>query len=117
MPFVRAMLEQHLRDLMIATPLVYSSEMGVGGAKSELVLNLCRATGASTYLSGALGRHYLDEASFAAEEVAVQYQVYVHPVYTQCRPGFEPYMGILDLLFNHGSESRDILLNEKSDQL
>jgi hypothetical protein len=109
MPMIRAFLAQHLRDLEITTSLRFSSEMAIEGTKSDLVLNLCRATGATVYLSGALGRNYLDEASFAAAGLAVRYQDYVHPHYTQCQPGFEPYMGILDLIFNHGPASRDIL--------
>lgn len=112
MPMCRAFLEQHLRDLRIATTLRYSSEMDVEGAKSELVLNLCRAVGATTYLSGALGRNYLDEAAFTAAGLQVRYQDYAHPTYTQCQPGFEPYMGILDLIFNHGPAARDILLGK-----
>lgn len=107
----RAFLDQHLRDLQIETPLRYSSEMPVAGTKSELVLNLCRAVGADTYLSGALGRNYLDEASFTTAGLAVRYQDYAHPTYAQCQPGFEPFMGVLDLIFNHGPRSRDVLLN------
>jgi len=110
MPFVRAMLEQQLRDLEIATPLVYSSELSVGGTKSELVLNLCRHTAATVYLSGALGRDYLDAASFAAAGIEVRYQDYAHPTYAQVWPGFESHICVLDLLFNHGPASRDILL-------
>lgn len=110
MPMVRALLEQQLRDLGIETPLRYSSEMNIGGTKSELVLNLCREVGATTYLSGALGKNYLDEASFAAAGIGVRYQDYQHPTYAQCQPGFAPYMCALDLLFNHGPASRDILL-------
>jgi hypothetical protein len=108
---VRAFLEQHLCDLGIATALRYSSEMGVVGTKSELVLNLCRAVQADTYLSGALGRNYLDEASFAAAGIAVSYQDYPHPTYAQCQPGFEPFMGVLDLIFNHGPSSLEVLRN------
>ena len=117
MPMVRAFLEQHLRDLGIGTPLRFSSEMGTDGEKSELVLNLCRAADADSYLSGMMGRDYLDESAFAAANISIQYQDYAHPTYSQCQPGFEPHMGILDLLFNHGPASRDILLNRKSDQL
>ena len=110
MPMVRAFLEQHLRDLRITIPLRYSSEMGMEGTKSELVLNLCRATEATIYLSGALGRDYLDAASFVTAGINVIYQDYAHPTYAQCQPGFEPFMGVLDLLFNHGPASRGILL-------
>jgi hypothetical protein len=111
MPMVRAFLTQHLRDLGITTPLRFSSEMQVEGTKGELVLNLSRAVGADTYLSGALGRDYLDESIFTQAGIAVRYQDYAHPTYTQCQPGFEPFMGVLDLIFNHGLASREILLN------
>lgn len=111
MPMARAFLLQHLRDLAITTPLRFSSEMSVAGTKGELVLNLCRAVGADTYLSGALGRNYLDESIFTAAGIAVRYQDYSHPSYAQCQPGFEPFMGVLDLIFNHGPASREILLN------
>ena len=107
----RAFLAQHLDDLGITTPLRYSSELNITGAKSAWVLNLCRAIGANRYLSGAMGRDYLDESSFAAAGIGVDYQAYTHPAYAQCQPGFEPFMGVLDLLFNHGPASRNILMN------
>jgi hypothetical protein len=111
---VRAFLEQHLRDLGITTPLLFSSDLGVDGTKSELVLNLCQKAGATTYLSGALGRDYLDESAFTRAGVAVRYQDYGHPAYAQHLPGFEPCMCVLDLLFNHGPASREILLNSET---
>lgn len=109
MPMVRAFLERHLLDLGITTPLLYSSEMEVSGSKSGLVLNICRAVGADTYLSGALGRDYLEEPIFVDANIAVRYQNYTHPTYPQCQPGFEPFMGILDLIFNHGPDACRIL--------
>jgi hypothetical protein len=107
---VRGFLEQHLSDLGIATPLRFSSEMSVRGTKSELVLNLCREVGANTYLSGALGRDYLDESSFTDAGIAVCYQDYAHPEYAQSWPGFVSHLSALDLLFNHGPASREVLL-------
>ena len=95
----------------IKTPLMYSSQMAPEGAKDELVLNLCKKVGASTYLSGALGRNYLREELFTRGQIAVLYQNYQHPCYSQ-RYGsaFEPYMAAIDLLFNHGPASYDILM-------
>jgi hypothetical protein len=113
-PMVDTFLRQHLNDLGINTPLLKSSEMQVDGKKSDLVLNLCQNTGATVYLSGALGRNYLDEESFRANGIQVEYQDYRHPVYPQPHPDFTPYMCILDLLFNQGPASRDILLQNQS---
>ncbi|HZT87592.1 MAG TPA: WbqC family protein [Stellaceae bacterium] len=93
----------------IATPRVRSSDLGVGGSKGELVLNLCRAVGATTYLSGPLGRDYLDPEAFAAAGIVLAFHNYEHPEYRQVLPGFEPFMAAPDLLFNHGPDSPRIL--------
>jgi hypothetical protein len=98
-----------LDALGIRTPLRFSSEMGVGGRKDELVLNLCKAVGASVYLSGPLGRDYLRPELFAEAGIQVAYHDYGHPVYPQCHPGFEPYMAALDLLLNCGPDGLQLL--------
>jgi hypothetical protein len=88
----------------IATPLVKSSELGALGAKSELVLNLCRAVGARTLLVGMGGsRVYLDRALFAEAGIALELQEFEHPVYPQRGGGpFTPGLSALDQLFNCG---------------
>ena len=97
----------------IKTSLLYSSEMNIEGKKDELVLNLCKSVGATVYLSGSQGRNYLDEFSFEKEGVKLIYQDYHHPEYSQVYPGFEPYMAAIDLLFNCGPHSRNIILNNQ----
>ena len=95
--------------LGIRTRLLRSSEMEPQGAKDALVLDLCRKAGATTYLSGALGRQYLHEEVFAESGIRVAYQDYEHPVYPQAHPGFEPFMAAVDLLFNCGPDAHAIL--------
>jgi len=94
----------------VSTRLYFSSQMNVPGRKDELVLNLCRELGASTYLSGPLGRNYLREQLFRHHGITVQYDDYRHPTYVQAHPGFVPNMAAIDLLFNAGPASREILL-------
>ena len=110
-----AMLE-FLRDAFgIRTKLVRSSELQVEGAKSQLILNLCRAVGADTLLAGLGGsRDYLDKAEFERQGVRIAYQEFTHPVYPQC--GAAPFiqgLASLDMLLNCGPDSRDLLLKEK----
>ena len=89
------------RLLGITTPIRKASEMGaVAGGKSDLILNLCRAAGATGYVSGTLGRNYLDLAAFADQGIDVAFQDYAHPTYRQAYPGFEPFMAVIDLLMN-----------------
>ena len=110
-----AMLE-FLRDALgIRTRIVRSSELGVDGAKSQLILNLCRAVGADTLLAGLGGsRHYLDQAEFESQGVRIAHQQFTHPVYGQCGDApFTPGLSSLDLLLNCGPASRELLLREK----
>jgi hypothetical protein len=104
----------------IATPLVKSSQLGVRGAKSELVLNLCKAVGARTLIVGLGGsRAYLDRAAFARAGIALELQQFTHPVYPQRGPRpFNAGLSAVDLLFNCGPDARDLLIDgECADEL
>jgi len=95
--------------LSIKTPLLYSSKMGVGGTKSDLVLNLCREVGATQYISGPFGRDYLNLNDFEKYGIEVLFHDYKHPSYKQLNGGFEAYMSVIDLLFNQGQNALKIL--------
>jgi len=110
MPFLRALLKQHISDLGIKTSLVFSSDMNSSGHKSGLVLDICKSLGATTYLSGSQGKNYIDNKAFIDNGITVEYQDYKHPVYAQAWPGFESHLGIFDLLFNQGMDSLQIIL-------
>jgi hypothetical protein len=107
-----AMLE-FMRDVFeIRTPLRLSSQMDADGARSELLLNLCREVGPDTTFLGGLGgsRRYLDQEAFASAGIGVRWQELEHPVYPQCGGGpFTPGLTALDLLFNVGPDARDHL--------
>ena len=112
----RAMLD-FLRDAFgIRTRLVRSSDLGVEGAKSELILNLCRAVRADALLAGFGGsRGYLDPQAFAREGVHIRWHDFSHPVYEQRGYGsFIRGLASIDLLFNCGPRSRGILLPQEA---
>lgn len=108
-PLLEHATDYLLAALGIATPRVRSSELQAEGAKDALVLDLCRRTAATTYLSGALGRDYLRAEAFAEAGIALAWQDYAHPTYAQAHPGFESHLSVVDLLFNHGPASLAIL--------
>ncbi len=110
----RATTDYLMAALNIEVPRLPASSLPVTGYKSDLILNLCQHVGATTYLSGALGRNYIDQAAFAAAAVEVRFQDYRHPEYPQVQGGFEPYMSAVDLLFNCGPAAREILLNQSA---
>jgi WbqC-like protein family len=97
------------RWLSLAPAVYRSSELGIGGVRSERLINLCRHFGATRYLSGDAAQDYLDADCFAAEGVTVEWQNYRHPVYPQQHGEFVPYLSVIDLLLNCGDESPSIL--------
>ena len=107
--------EHVLRYLLAAfgidAKLVRASDLSPTGAKSDLVLDLCRKTGAHTFVFGAFGRDYAEVESFRAAGVEVVFQDYRHPTYPQAYPGFEGGMNAFDLLMNVGPRSREVLMS------
>lgn len=102
-PFCLTQLRFWLDELRIDTPIVLASEQSVGGRKSDLVLALCRHVGATKYLSGPLGRGYLNEGEFAAAGIELEYHDFVHPQYKQQYGAFIPAMGVVDYWMNNGN--------------
>lgn len=89
-----------LEELHITTKVLRQSELGIGGHKSELVLNMCKAVGADTYISGALGKDYMENDLFIANDISVIYQDYKPRAYPQMWGGFVPCLSILDFVMN-----------------
>ena len=98
-----------LRAFGIDVRVIASSELGVEGSRSERLLNICKRAGADRYLSGISGREYLDVEMFKAAGVSVEFHDFHHPIYRQRYEPFMPCMSSVDLLFNHGPESANIL--------
>jgi hypothetical protein len=96
--------------LGIATPLYVASELGVFPEDpDERLIAIVKHFGADTYLAGSGGRDYMDLDRYACHGLEVLFQEYRHPVYEQLFGPFEPFLSVLDLLFNHGRESLKIL--------
>jgi hypothetical protein len=110
-----AFIDLFLRLLGIRTPVVRQSALGVVGESSQLIVNLCKATGADTYLSGVHGKDYLDPAVVEAGGVRVVFQDWACPPYDQHRPGpFVPDLSVVDLLFNCGPDSLKVILRDRA---
>lgn len=91
-----------LKQLNIKTKVVRASTLALKSRKSQLIFDLCKQFGAEYYLSGVLGRDYLDEASFSAAGINIEYQTYRHPIYPQLWGEFMPFMSVVDYLMNVG---------------
>jgi len=92
---------------------IRGSSLSVSGAKSDLVLDICRELHADVYISGPSGRDYMNMRSFSDANIMVSFNDFVHPSYTQKNcVSFLPYMSTLDLLMNVSpKEGREIILS------
>ena len=94
-----------------------SSELDIGGSRSEHLLSMCRRFGADTYLSPRGSQEYIeDDAVFAGSEVKVIYQEFDPAPYPQLGTReFISHMSIVDLAANVGfAESRNYVVAERS---
>jgi hypothetical protein len=82
-----------------------SSYRGTGGwtdglTGSARLVELCQLAGCETYLSGPLGRDYLDVAAFKAAGIEVRYHDYQYPPLED--GSRSPFYSYLDALFRRG---------------
>jgi hypothetical protein len=103
------MLHYLLKTLDIRVEFIQASSYGFEGHKSDLVLDHCLKLDAEVCVLGTQGRDYLVEKDFIREGISIYYQDYQHPTYAQRFGAFASHLSIVDLLFNHGPESRKIL--------
>ena len=102
--------------LAVATPIVRSSDLDVTGTKANLLVDVCQARKATRYISTLGSKVYLDESdAFELSGISLSYHEYVHPSYSQIHGEFVPYMSVLDLLFNEGPASAEIMRSGRAD--
>ncbi len=99
-----------IQQFGIEAEVMRASQLGVTGKRTDLLLAICKALNATTYLSGVSGKDYLEESKFAEAGIEVRYQEFrQHPVYPQLHGEFIPQMSVVDLLFNCGPSSMEII--------
>jgi hypothetical protein len=105
-----AAFRQLMKSLGIVRELRFASELGVDGDPVDRLIGMCKKVGASRFFEGAAGRDYIADDRFRAAGIAIEYQDYRHPVYPQLHGEFVPYLSVVDLLFNCGPRSLEILV-------
>jgi hypothetical protein len=83
----------------------------LGGTPQEKVLSLVRQFDANTYcnFAGGIDAGLYDPSAFEREGLALEKQAYLHPTYPQHGGGFIPYLSVIDLLFEMGPGSLEVI--------
>ena len=103
------MLKYFIKELKIKVEILKASDFNFIGKKSDLVLDMCKKLKAKKYIFGQQGENYADVNSFKNNKIEIVFQKYNHPSYEQIQGKFISHLSIIDLLFNCGERSRNIL--------
>jgi len=88
------------------TRFLRSSELsGIDGQKTDRLIQLLQAVGATRYVSGPSARDYIEKDKFDAAGIALEYMEYNYPEYPQFYPPFDSFVTVLDLLFMTGDDA------------
>jgi len=88
--------------LNISTQFIRSSELNVAGQKTDLLLDICRAVGASTYLAGTGAKSYQEDEKFEENGITPVYSSFSQQSYPQLFGGFVGNLSVVDVLMNCG---------------
>ncbi len=110
------MLKWFLDELGIKVNFLNAKNFKFQGEKSSLILNMCKKLDASTYIFGTLGKDYANVHEFEKNNVKLIFQDYNHPKYSQLYSEFVSHLSVIDLLFNHGPKSLEIILSNNISQ-
>lgn len=106
------LLQYFISQLDIDTKIILSSDIcsdNISG--DQRILYILEKLNCSSYISGTGpgSLRYIKEDDFKQRNIELIWQHYSHPVYNQQYGEFIPYMSIIDLLFNEGPNSKNIV--------
>jgi WbqC-like protein len=103
-------IKKTAKVLGIETPMIRSSELSSTGTKDELLYNICCEMNAQVYVSPPGSKEYLDNSIFFEKGAfPLLYHKYIPKPYHQLFGECVLYMSVVDLLFNEGPKSLEII--------
>lgn len=107
------LIENICKFLNFNCKIIKSSDLKVLGKGTERLINICKELKSDNYLSGpgTDKGHKVEKEEFEKAGIKVVVKDFTNPQYSQMfkEQGFLPYMSIIDLLFNEGQNSKEII--------
>ena len=103
----------------IVTPIYRSSDTPSIVTRTHRLAEICRYYGAQTYISPMGAFQYLlqEKEVLQTHGVKLMFHNYTHPIYHQCYLPFLAHAAGIDLLFNEGTKSLEILRSGRSEPI
>lgn len=112
------LVEKLCQLLGLQAKLYIASVLGCFEEEPNLrLIQICQHLKADSYLSGIGGRNYLKLNLFKEANIIVNFQHFKHPVYNQLYGDFVPNLSIIDLIFNCGKSSSDLIISNGGDEI
>lgn len=105
-------VEAMKKVLGIGTTTLRASRFGrLPEEPTRRLVRIARELAADVYLSGSGAREYLEVERFSLAGIDVVFQDYRAPVYPQRFGGFIPGLSAVDVIFNCGARSLDVIMS------
>jgi hypothetical protein len=99
-----------MQALSIRTEVLQQSSLGISGKGTDLFINICRQLGADRFLALSSAEKFIDRDAMARHGIEVVRALYRPMIYPQLWGDFVCNLSVLDLLFNCGPRSREIVM-------
>jgi hypothetical protein len=101
--------------LGVNTQFIRASELNVSGSKTDLLLDICRVVGATTYLAGTGGKCYQEDGKFEHAGITPLFSSFSQQNYPQLFGEFVGNLSVVDVLMNCGYLGTRRLLGVESE--
>lgn len=98
-----------LKILNIQIEIIKLSSLNLEEKKSDLIISICKSLGAKKFIFGEKGKDYAIVNDFKKNDIELIFQEYRHPKYDQIGENFISHLSVVDLIFNCGTKSLDII--------
>jgi hypothetical protein len=102
-------IEYLKKSLMIDTPIILQSHLGIKAEGSQLLIEICRKMGSRDYVAQASAKKYLNQELFSSAGISLHCFTPRPPIYPQLWGDFVYNLSTFDLLFNCGPKSHEVL--------
>ena len=89
------------KNFNIKTPLSYLSNLNINSKGSDLILDICKEIGATTYICGPSGKDYLNIKDFQDANINIEWQEFTEPNYYKNKSNLS-YLSSFDFVQNFG---------------
>ncbi len=102
-----------MKALQIETKIVLLSDLSARARGTELLIEICKATNAPTFLVQRQAEKFLDVDLFQKHGIELRSFTYAPPVYPQLWGDFLANLSAFDLVLNCGPRAHDIIIRNQ----